>query len=43
MGECKFGDPKIAVTDNSSDGEPLLVWLNKPALLNIVPTANPLS
>src|SRR5262249_43964208 len=39
----EFSDPEIAAADNSPDCKTLLVWLDESALLNVVPTADPLA
>src|SRR5258705_6687038 len=43
IAKYEFSDPEIADADNSPDGKTLLVWLEPPALLNVVPTADPLT
>src|ERR1700688_966568 len=43
IGKYEFCDPEIAAADNSPDRKTLLVWLNEPALLNVVPAADPLA
>src|SRR6267154_454201 len=43
IGQYEFGDPEIAAADNSPDRKTLLVWLDEPALLNVVPAADPLA
>src|SRR5215470_12946166 len=43
IGKYEFGDPQIAAADNSPDCKTLLVWLDESALLNVVPTADPLA
>jgi len=39
----EFGDPEIAAADHSPDRKTLLVGLDEPALLNVVPAADPLA
>src|SRR5258708_4885527 len=39
----EFSNPEIAVPDNSLDRKTLLVWLDGSALLNVVPTVDPLA
>src|SRR5436190_17617019 len=41
--QYEFGDPEIAAADNSPDRKTLLVWLDEPALLNVVPAEDPLA
>src|SRR5580704_5455003 len=43
IAKYEFGDPEIAAADNPLDRKTLLVWLDGPALLNVVPAANPLA
>jgi hypothetical protein len=43
IAEHEFSDPEIAPANNSPDRKTLLVWLHEPALLNVVPAADPLS
>src|SRR3954451_8092574 len=43
IGEYEFSDPEIIAANNSADRKTFPVWLNKPALLNIVSAANPLT
>jgi len=43
IAEYEFGDPEIAVPDNSLDCKALLVWLGEPALSNVMPAADPLA
>src|SRR5438105_14762854 len=43
IGQHEFSDPEIAAADNSSDRKTLLVRLDGPALLNVVPAADPLA
>src|ERR1700709_1818140 len=43
IGKYEFSDPEIAAADNSPDRKTLLVWLDESALLNVVPTADPLA
>src|SRR5882757_10604183 len=43
IGEYEFSDPEIAAADNSPDRKTLPVWLDEPALLNVVPAADPLA
>src|SRR5467141_3299660 len=43
IGKYEFSDPEIAAADNSPDRKTLLVWLDEPALLNVVPAADPLA
>src|SRR5712671_4895955 len=43
IGHYVFSDPKIAATDNSPDRKTLLIWLDESALLNVMPTADPLA
>src|SRR3569833_3698045 len=43
VSEYKFGDPEISAACHSPDRKSLFIWLNEPALLNVVPTANPLA
>src|SRR5258708_4067778 len=43
IGKHEFSDPEIAAADNSPDRKTLLVRLDEPALLNIVPAADPLA
>src|SRR5213079_157540 len=43
IGKYEFSDPEIAAADYSPDGKTLLVWLDESALLNVVPTADPLA
>src|SRR6266481_9623760 len=43
IGKYEFGDPEIAAADNSPDRKTLLVGLDESALLNVVPTADPLA
>jgi hypothetical protein len=40
IGKYEFSDPEIAAADNSPDRKTLLVWLDEPALLNVVPAAD---
>src|SRR4051812_4029062 len=43
IGKHEFSDPEIAAADNSADRKTLPVWLDEPALLNVVPAADPLA
>ena len=43
IAKYEFSDPEIAAADHSPDRKALLVWLNEPALLNVVPAADPLA
>src|SRR5215475_7137107 len=43
IGKYEFGDPEITAANNSPDCKTLLVWLDESALLNVVPTADPLA
>src|SRR6201996_6738765 len=43
IAEHEFSDPEIAAADNAPDRKTLLVRLHKPALLNVVPAADPLA
>src|SRR6202051_1939971 len=43
IGKYEFSDPEIAAADNSPDRKTLLVWRDEPALLNVVPAADPLA
>src|SRR5260370_7659196 len=43
IGRYEFSDPEIAAADYSPDRKTLLVWLDEPALLNVVPAADPLA
>src|SRR5258707_5399517 len=43
IGKYEFSDPEIAAADYSPDRKTLLVWLDESALLNVVPTADPLA
>src|ERR1700719_1194343 len=43
VGKYELSDPEIAAADNSPDRKTLLVWLDESALLNVVPTADPLA
>src|SRR5580704_13697830 len=43
IGKYEFSNPEIAAADNSPDRKTLLVWLDEPALLNVVPAADPLA
>src|SRR5471032_2211754 len=43
IGQYEFGNPEIAAADNAPDRKTLLVGLDEPALLNVVPAADPLA
>ena len=43
IAEDEFGDPEVAAADNSPDRKALAVRLHGPALLNVVPAADPLT
>jgi hypothetical protein len=43
IAKYEFSDPEIAAANNSPDCKALVVWLHEAALLNVVPTANPLA
>src|ERR1700704_1796753 len=43
IAQYEFSDPEIAAADNSPDRKAFLVWLDESALLNVVPTADPLA
>src|SRR5882757_9509565 len=43
IAEDEFSDPEIAAAGNAPDRETLLVGLDEPALLNVVPAADPLA
>src|ERR1700756_5266984 len=43
IAKYEFSDPEIAAADNSPDRKTLLVRLDESALLNVVPTADPLA
>src|SRR6202166_4273161 len=43
VGKYEFSDPEIAAADHAPDRKTLLVGLDETALLNVVPTANPLA
>src|ERR1700704_6543081 len=43
IGKYEFSDPEIAAAYYSPDRKTLLVWLDEPALLNVVPAADPLA
>src|ERR1700757_3779001 len=43
IAKYEFGDPEIALADNSPNRKTLLVWLDESALLNVVPTPDPLA
>ena len=43
MGKDEFRDPEITATGNSPDREPLLVWLQETAFLNVSSTVDPLA
>src|SRR3954470_3160049 len=40
IAEHEFGDPEVAIADDPLDGEALLVWLHRSALLNLAAAAN---
>src|SRR5580658_1150576 len=40
IGKYELADPEIAAANNSLKRESLPVWLNKSALLNVMPTAD---
>src|SRR5665213_1810707 len=43
IAEHELGHPEIAAADHSLDRKALVVWLHGPALLNVVPAADPLA
>src|ERR1700733_10322734 len=43
IAEHEFGNPEVAAADHSPDRKTFLVWLDEPALLNVVPAADPLA
>src|SRR3979490_1286592 len=43
IAQDEFSDPEIAAADDAPDRKTLLVWLDEPALLNVVPAADPLA
>src|SRR5450755_2061052 len=43
IGQHEFGDPEIAAADHSPDRKTLLVRLDEPALLNVVPASDSLA
>jgi hypothetical protein len=43
LGKYEFSDPEIAASDNSSDRKTFFVWLEKSALLNVVPASDSLA
>src|SRR5678816_333379 len=43
IGQDVLGDPQLATAEDTPDREPLLVWLHRAALLDVMPAADPLA